>query len=255
MSVEQIATAINRTEGPVKKYITENNLTGNVETFDDERERMLGILYSKPYWKSAKKQFVEDELEYYREEWLRIMAQFQEDVLYTEERNIHELCRIRILQDRAMIEKKEYLEEIARLQDMIAEEQAKDLDEQNRAEMVNYEGQIAMAKSAATNYTKEFNDLLDKTEKIEKSLKATRSERIKRVEDGKENWTGYLKLLEDEEFRAKESRSAELQRISKDKVKMELGKLHQYEDDAFDRPFLTPETVAYYNEHPEEENK
>jgi hypothetical protein len=254
LSVAEIAKKLNRTEAPVVKYIKAKKLlaTSNSFAIDDE-ERLLNILSSRPYWRETTKQITESEQEFYKQSWIHMMAQFQEDVLYTEEININEWCKIMILQNRSMVEQKEFQEEIERLTAMMFAEKCKDLDERDEHLVLNFEAQLSAAKAAVTSYGREGKDLRADANKIQSALKATRADRNVRIEDGKQSWPAYLRMLEDEDVRAAESRRAELLRMSSDKIRLELGKHHQYEDDEFGRPFLTPEVVDYYEENPDED--
>ena len=50
-------------------------------------------------------------------------------------------------------------------------------------------------------------------------------------------------MLEDEEIREKEGRQMEILNMATDKSREKLGEYHTYQDDAVDKPFLTPDNV------------
>ena len=248
MTVAEIAANMNRTETTVKKYIIENNLVGPIESEHlTESDRLMSVLKGKPYYESALDQLTSRELRRYELHWLYIMSQFQEDVLYTEELGIHEWGLLLVLKDRAMVDQKFVQEEIEQLLDRVSAERAKeDRTDDENAHLTNLEGQLAMARSNKNSAGKELKEIGDQIDRIKKGMNAHRAARIKRIEDGKKTWSGYLKDLEDERERQKHSRKAELLRMAKDKVKLELSELHTYEDGNVDRPFLTPELVAMH---------
>ena len=77
-----------------------------------------------------------------------------------------------------------------------------------------------------------------------KDLKATREQRIKRLEDSKETFVGWIKMLiDDPEFSRGLGVAMEKMRMSSENEKARLSEYHQYEDGGIDQPFLTPETV------------
>jgi hypothetical protein len=54
---------------------------------------------------------------------------------------------------------------------------------------------------------------------------------------------GLIKKLQQREVQEHEGRQMELMRMATDKEYDRLGSLHEYEDGAWDRPILSPETV------------
>ena len=110
-------------------------------------------------------------------------------------------------------------------------------EDQLRARMRIIAPYVAWVRTFGTSHG------LEKAALIAKNLKAIRSERIKRIEDGKNTFSGYVKMLENEKERRAVGAEMEIMRHAKDMAKTELGKLHTYVDGTVDRPFLTPEIV------------
>lgn len=244
MDIEQIANILNRTTEPVLRYIKENNLISSNKLEENDRARLRNMLHSRPYWRELKKQLSDEggELEYFEDGWINMMQQFREDVLYSEELQIKQWIILEILMDRSMKERKRHQEEADRLQKILNEEYDKNEDNRDKMYIANLESQLTFCRGAISNYTGEHTKLLNEVKFISKSLKANRDERIKRIEDGKSTFQGLLRMLDDEDVRARMGDDAELMKLAKNAAVKRLSQLHQYEDGKVDQPFLTPET-------------
>lgn len=244
MEVEKIAEILNRTTEPVLRYIKGNNLVSQNKLEENDIARLKKLLHSRPYWREMKSQLSEagHEIEYFEDGWINMMQQFREDVLYSEELQIKQWMVLEILMNRSMRERKKHQEEADKLQSVINEEYDKPEENRDKMYIANLEAQLTFCRGAITNYTNEHTKLLNEVKFISKSLKANREERIKRIEDGKSTFQGLLRMLEDEDVRARMGDEAELMRLAKNAAVKRLSKLHVYEDGKVDQPFLTPET-------------
>jgi len=244
ISMAEIAVAINRTEETVEKYCTENNLTYqgmSEEVFDETLLRAK--LEERPYWAEVQKQFSEEELEYFAVTWCRIMKQFREDILYSEELSAKQWITLEIMGNKVMRDRKSTTEQIDRLEEMLrplyeVPEEARDV-----MTISQLEQELSMLRNSQGSYTSEHSKILDRIERIQKDLKAARADRVKKIEDSKTSFTGFLRALEDEGLRQKVGEDLEINRIAKDQAIEKLSKYHVYEDGQVDQPFLTPETL------------
>jgi IS30 family transposase len=86
LSIDDIASQLNRNAAPVKRYIVENRLLEDNDILNDE-EYLKHKLHSKTFWNEIKKQFDNEsgELEYFESVWINLIRQFREDVLPAEE--------------------------------------------------------------------------------------------------------------------------------------------------------------------------
>jgi hypothetical protein len=243
LSVEDIASQLNRSTAPINRFIEENRLFASADNSNDKYLRHQ--LYSKNFWTEIQRQFDQEtgELEYFENVWINLMKQFREDVLPAEELQIKQFITIDILINRSMKERKRHIVETEKLQKMVDDEYAKPEDQRDIPKLANLETQLSFARNSIANYTNEYTKLLNEQQKISKDLKATREQRIKRIEDGKSSWTGLIRMLEDEEIREKEGREMEILSLSTEKYKQKLSEFHTYADNNVDKPFLTPETV------------
>lgn len=245
LTIEQIASHLNRNPAPIKRYISESNLYQNSDQ-QKEDELLKQKLYSKSFWSEIKKQFDDEsgELEYFENVWVNLIKQFREDVLPAEELQIKQFITIDILINRSMKERKRHISETEKLQRLVDKEYEKPEDQRDVPKLANLETQLTFARNSIASYTNEYTKLLAEQQKISKDLKATREQRIKRIEDGKSSWVGLIRMLEDEEIREKEGREMVILNMATEKAKQKLSEYHQYQDGKVDIPLLTPEVVV-----------
>lgn len=249
MSIEEIATALNRSTKPVQRYIVDHKLSFDPEeNITDQNLRLK--LHAKTFWPEITRQFDEEtgELEYFENTWIGLVKQFREDVLPAEELQIKQFITIDILINRSMKERKRHIAETERLQRKVDEEYNKPEDQRDIPKLTNLETQLSFARNSIASYTNEYTKLLSEQQKISKDLKATREQRIKRIEDGKSSWVGLIRMLEDEVLREKESKEMEILALATQKAKEKLYENHQYQDGKVDQPILTPESLEYIDD-------
>lgn len=244
MTVENIASSLNRSIAPIERYIEENQLSRDPLEKHEEKI-LLQKLHSKSFWGEIKKQFDSDtgELEYFENVWVNLVKQFREDVLPAEELQIKQFITIDILINRSMKERKRHIAETEKLQKQVDKEYEQPEDQRDIPKLANLETQLSFARNSIANYTNEYTKLLNEQQKISKDLKATREQRIKRIEDGKSSWVGLIRMLEDEDIREKQGREMQILNLATEKIKEKLFDYHQYADNNLDLPFLTPESV------------
>jgi hypothetical protein len=249
LSADIIADNLNRHVGPIKRYISENNLL-----IDPEEQlaykTLKDKLRSKTFWNEITRQFDTEtgELEYFENTWVSLIKQFREDVLPAEELQIKQFITIDILINRSMKERKRHIAETDKLQKLVDAEYLKPESDRDIPKLANLETQLSFARNSIANYTNEYTKLLNEQQKISKDLKATREQRIKRIEDGKSSWVGLIRMLEDEIIREKEGREMEILSMAAQKAKSTLQQYHNYADNTLDIPLLTPEFMENHNE-------
>jgi hypothetical protein len=255
MTIEDIATSLNRSTKPIEKYIVQNKLSfDKEENKTDETLRLK--LHAKTFWPEIERQFDYNtgELSYFENTWVGLVKQFREDVLPAEELQIKQFITIDILINRSMKERKRHIAETERLQQKVDEEYNKPEDQRDMPKLTNLETQLSYARNSIASYTNEFTKLLSEQQKIGKDLKATREQRIKRIEDGKSSWVGLIRMLEDELIREKEGKEMEIIALAAEKAKQILYENHQYSDGKVDQPILTPESLEYIEQLEQEED-
>jgi hypothetical protein len=201
-------------------------------------------LISRPYWKEIEAQFTNDEQDIFKYHWTRIISQFNNEVIPTEELQVVDLIKMDILMNRALRGNKENLEQIRILEELITAERQRDVDQQDRDELFNMERQVASLKASQESLNKDYRELQSKKNSMLKDMRATREQRVKRIEDSKSNFTSWVAyLVENPDVAMSYGVEMEKMRLAMDKEKERLSQFHKYNDDMVDQPFLTPETV------------
>ena len=243
-TISQIAAMINRSDEFVQKFCRENKLTYKDMSEDVYDDTVLAAkLAEKPYWFEVEQQLTDQELNYFTATWVRMMKQFKEDILYSEELQVKQWITLEIMGNRVMRERKSAIEQIDRLQKTLNDEYNKP-DELREAQLImGMETELSALRNALSTHTTEHLKILAEIQKIQTQLKAARTDRIKKVEDSKSSFAGFLRALENEEIRTKVGEDAEIMKMAKEHVKKQLSEFHKFEDGYVDQPFLTPETV------------
>lgn len=243
LSIEDIASTLNRNIEPINKYIKQNKIYAADEA--QEIETLKQKLHLKTFWGEIERQFDSEsgELEYFENTWVGLIKQFREDVLPAEELQIKQFITIDILINRSMKERKRHIAETEKLQRQVDKEYEKPEDQRDIPKLANLENQLSFARNSIASYTNEYTKLLNEQQKISKDLKATREQRIKRIEDGKSSWIGLIRMLEEEDVREREGREMEILAMATDKARQKLYELHQYADDKLDIPVLNQQSA------------
>ena len=241
MSVLDFATHLDRDPASVESYVKDK--IGNT-TLDDREIEALHDLQNRPFWKDLEKQFSEEELQSLLYHWGRIITQFRDDVLPTEELQIIDAIKLEILMNRALIGQQDNMRSIDQFQDAVTVEKNKDLELQDKDYIYNLERQIAVCRAAQDSLTRDYKDLQTKKAAMLKDLKATREQRIKRLEDSKQTFIGWVRnLMSNPDTRREMGIEMEKMRLAMKQEEKRLSEYHQYEDGGIDQPFLTPDTV------------
>ena len=226
-SVDQIAHYLDRNPKTVRKHIENLDIAHKDMTPEEfDNLSLRNKLHSREYWTEVKRQFTEREISYFEKIWVKLIKQFREDILPTEELQIKQLITTDILMNRSMVERKRSLEEIERIDVVLLEEYAKPLGERNTERIMNLEQQLSLVRGSQSTHTNEYTKLSKEYKDLAKDLKATRDQRLQRIEDGKTSWIGLIRMLEDEDVREREGIDMEVMALSADKAMDELSEYH-----------------------------
>lgn len=243
-----LAKKLDRSTQAISDFIKRKVASGDFDppTWLDEgdNEQATYNLIARPYWNEIEQQFTKDELELFKYHWVRIISQFRDDVIPTEELQVVDLIKMDILMNRALKGNKENLEQIGVLEALILEERQRDPDQQNAEELFNWERQVASLKASQESLNKDYRELQTKKNSMLKDMKATREQRVKRLEDSKSNFTSWMAhLVTNPEVAMQYGQEMEKMRLAMKQEEIRLSKFHKYTDDMVDQPFLTPDTV------------
>jgi hypothetical protein len=219
-----------------------------------EKIDILRGLRSSLVWKKMQEELEQDELKYFEEEYVKLVEQFKEDVVATEDNQIRKAITFDILMRRNMAARKKLLSDISRMeawQERAARdykarrETLSDTERQSQEEfLLNLETQLAALRSAEQSKTKEFSDLDTRHQKLMEALKATRDQRFSRVESSKVSFLAVLKDLMKEDRLKQEGKISDLMNKATEQEFERLAKPHVYEDGIADQPILSAETVG-----------
>jgi len=239
-SLEDMALHLNRTIEPIKKYIDQQNLKARDLTDD---EHLLSTLRTRYYFQELKKQFTDGEIIFFEHMWIDFWKQFNEDVVHTEEMEIVEVVRTEVLINRSMVDRREILNNLDRLDELIDQEMAKSLDDQDPQALAILQQQMGSLIGAKSSYIHEHEKLLTKKERLLKDLKGTREQRRKVADDAKTNFLLWMRQLDDMDTKDHEGYDMEVHRVAADKARERLAEYHEYGDGIVDQPLLNTETV------------
>lgn len=237
LSAQEIAKTLNRNPESVEEYIKKKYSVG--ATVEEQAEYSLK---DRPYYYELKSQFDDDELELFGYHWKRIVGQFNNDVLPTEEMQIIDVIKIDLMMNRCLKTNKDNIRAINRIEIEIENEflaEDKDLDM-----ILNLERQVGALRASQEALNKDYRELQAKKSSMLKEMKGTREQRIKRLEDAKESFGSWVaSLLQNPDRMRAFGIEMEKMRLAMLQEKKRLSQFHKYEDGMVDQPFLNHESV------------
>lgn len=242
MAYEDIAQKLGRDPKYVKRYITQNFGDKVISRKAQEELPVEYNIKKTIVWKELRTQFSPDELKKFLHHWVKIVGQFKEDILATEEMQVVDYLRLDLLMDRLLNQQQQNLIELQRIETEIENEMAKgstrDVDR-----IASLSSQVAMRRTAQGSLSREFKDLYAEKGKTLQQMKATREARIKFLESSKESFIGWVKqIVGDDEFRSRMGRYMEHMRLAMKKEEERLSTPHTYIDGQVDIPMLSVES-------------
>lgn len=245
ISDEEIARRMKRAVGQISTHTSrfygrgEDLPAGAVRSAEFLRQ-----LRNSAHWKFLKEQYSPDELSYYEGLYASLMAQFEDDILATEQLQILQAIDTVIMINRHKRSRKLVEDRILELEEKIRiTKPSSAYDDQDRENILAWECQKQALISQANARTKDFTDLSKKFEETIGKLKGTREQRIKNIESSKYSWTALIKTMQDKKVRDREGRHMELVKFATDKAEEEMRQPHKYVNGVFDQPLLQPEHV------------
>lgn len=255
LSYQDIAIHIQRDPAAIKKYIETKLNKKIVKGARIAKDADYNIRQSQ-LWEEIKQEFSISEQRTFLFHWERMIAQFKEDVLATEELQIIDYIKLELLAGRALRNQKESKDSIIEASKQLQKIKQLDIVEQNPIEIAQLEQIIAFHRASGEALIKEHNELVNKKMSLMKELKGTRAERIKRIEDSKQTFLGWVtELMQNKKVRVQMGEYIEKMRIAIDLEKVRLMQPHKYLDGETDCPLLTAETLQYLEDKEKQEEK
>lgn len=247
----EVATKLNRSQTLVEDFSRSEGIIYQDDLNDDRAVIQAALnkeLRESPEWEALKQEFTDAELDYFGHRFGKLMSQFKEDVLPTEETQIFQLIKFEILMQRNLKGAKRAAGDIRRMENeltkIFTEYENKDMPDETKSLALNIETQLLSARSAQNSKSTEFVKLQEKHSSLLKELKATRDQRISKIENSSKDILGLLKAMQDQKFRAQEGRQQALVNLAMEKEGERLSEFHQFEDGLLDRPILSADTVG-----------
>lgn len=230
----QMGAHLRRDPEAIEKYITSGMYGGNYKS----AKAAETALTRTPTWDDLKQQFSKEELDMFLYHWGRIISQFRDDVLPTEELQIIDTIKLDILMNRILRSQHD-------TNKMIAELEGKLIRSADIQEIDNLNRHLGILRSSLANTDRTYQDMLSKKENILKSMKATREARVKTAEATKQNFTQWMReLLENKDLRKEVGLYIEKMRIATTLELQRLSEYHKYADGTLDKPILNSDTVG-----------
>lgn len=248
MTIEAIADRLNRTPETIRRYIDENGLDGLLTPEQQGKVEKMDIrteLRTSRKWDRLRRELTKDEIEFFEEEYVKLMQQFRDDVLASEVTQIFDCIKFEILKSRNMAERKRAREEIERLDETVEDlGPPRDLKGAKKDLYDSLQNQLRAARKSEESATGEYVKLQERHDSLIKSLRSSRDQRVLEAESGKDTILGLLKMLQKDEVRKAEDRQMELMRLAANREYKRLGSHHTFQDGEVDRPILSADTVS-----------
>jgi hypothetical protein len=242
-TAREIAPILKRAVAQIEAYILK------FYGISDEGPSQVGAeflrhLRKSEHWKFLQQHYTKEELNYYETLYGKVMAQFHEDILPTEELQVLQALDAVILVNRHKKSRKSVEDRLTELNTLIEINKIEAEDNEALQEKIlSWESQRQLLFSQANARTKDFTELTKKFDETIGKLKGTREQRIKNVESSRQSWTSLIKTLQDRKVREKEGRHMEMFRMATDKAEAGLREPHKYENGEVDQPLLSSEDV------------
>lgn len=255
LPVMEIARKVGRDYRSVQRILAQSYLVApetNVKSDNDiflANNSAVLELQKSPEWRQLSLEFNADELGMFAHGYANYLAQFtrQQDVLATERTQIMLVVKLEILMHRILKDRQESQSDAAKVK-MVLEElyskvrSGKSIKEDHATIRVLEEKLVALEMSKKS-FAVEYNHNMEKHKDIMRELKATRDQRLKSIENSKVSFIDLLKSLQDDDFRIKEGRYAELMKQASAEALKRLGQGHRFMDGKLERPVTCAETV------------
>lgn len=251
-SPQEIAVHLNRDPDSVEKYCRKN-LKYDINAQESEEIDAEYSLKTREFWKDLQLQLDEDEQKMFLYHWKRIIGQFRNDVLPTEELQIVDLIRTEIVISRCLKEQKKIQADIRQMEADIQEERDTTAD----IDIIRELGQLLSSfRAQKQSLSKEYKELEGKKTSLYKDLKGTRDQRVKNIENRKKTFASLLTdLRTNPEFVKRCNEYMEKMRLGIEEQTRKMGDYHQYDETEVDRILLNSETVMMEPEKEEDDDE
>lgn len=243
---DKIAEVLQRNESAILNYIQREKL-GNAyaelrSVAEKSTSQILKALRDSPLFATLRAQLMLDELRFFEDNWVNMVAQFNGDLMPSEEMELKELLILEILKNRESAAEKVRLEMKADLEKELRLERS--LPSPDRQKIRDINEQIMQCHAASSSYIKNFKELCARAESMRKALHASRQDRVKSFEKSKVDFVGWLKALEDHSQKLRVAREMEIMKQAQEKERAKLYRNHKYANAEVGIPILNEDSVG-----------
>lgn len=219
------------------KNTTGGNKAGFRLTEEERKNFFQTELRNAMYYEILQTQFSKEEMNYYLEEWGALCLQF-EDILQSENRQIDELIKTRILMNRTLRDIKfgtdeieKYVKEINKIKiDAPKKDDFSDNSEYLSA-LDDFNERLGMAQqtvsmmgSQVASMSRDYDKLVERQNSLLSSLNALRRDRVDSLKKKGVSLITLIEIFQDKKVREVQGRHQELLKLAKEKIQNEWRK-------------------------------
>ena len=204
--------------------------------------------FRKQFFKShlyivLKSQFTQEEIDVYIQEYGDLSVQF-EDIVTSEQFQVDDFLKHRILINRQLILMKSFQEEITELTGWTANNPIKeDEDKDTKQLRIQQYRLLDQKRSDFSKVSERYDKLVAGRDKIYQNLAATRKDRIDELRGGKESFFNLVAILQSSEAeRDKQGKYAALTKIASQDIKEHWREPQEFPDGTMEPLILDSET-------------
>lgn len=250
MTDAQMGEELNRSEEFVRKYrvLLAKKISGNAPKITNIQDARLDVrekIKNSHVWITLKKELNEDELKMFIEKYVDFIAQFQGNILPTEESQLHQAIKFEVLISRELQARKAIEDKIKSLEKELADMPSpinRDQTDMDRAASI--ENMLQSYRASSINSYNAVYKFEERKEKLLDSLKATRDKRINKIDKVDISWLDVVKSLELEETRDIIGMQLNIGKNTYNKERDRLASPHKFTNDTVDLPLLNAETYS-----------
>ncbi len=243
-TVEEIAEHLNRDVKIVDKVIRTY-----IDLPQANNQTARFHLKKSSYWRQLKEAFDENELVAIEDEYVKLVQQFREDIVASEEIQLLDLIKLGILQQRNLKGKQNIITNMQRYQKMVDDILGKadgnfsavTPDSQQQIMEINKNIQACMGAESAR--TAEFNELQKQKNVLFDKVMGSRDQRVTEILNSKITFAGLIKELVNRDKQIEESRFLELGKMAVEKEYKRLMQPYKYADETIDNPIICADVV------------
>jgi hypothetical protein len=249
----RIAEDLNRTVPMIIEFI-KNNQQEPATAIVTEEGQISDELRRSEAWRNLKKEFLDDELRFFEETYIKLMKQFGAGVLASETMQIFQAVKFEILMSRNLRERRRCRQEIEETEDLEADFMKSigyDKMAMTDAQAANYKQlmlQLRNLRDDELTKTNEYVKLQERLDALIRALKGTRDQRVKEIEKTDVNFLSVIKSLSRRDQQERADREMELMKLSGAEAYKRLGMAHKFADGNEDSPILCADTVTFGDE-------